>query len=115
MKMPFGCHKGTELADLPDDYFDWLFGLPDLYLGLRRAVDAEAARRDEAPEEHHEHASRPRRGAEDALVEPAREIVKEGLHALALRHHPDHGGNVRTMQEINAAADMLRTLLERSA
>lgn len=35
------------------------------------------------------------------------EIVKRRHRELARKHHPDHGGSVERMQQINAAADAL--------
>ena len=36
-------------------------------------------------------------------------IVKAAYHALAKRHHPDMGGDVATMQQINQAHDYMST------
>lgn len=46
MKMLFGKHKGSELADLPDEYLIWLNGL-DLRDPLRMEVEQEAQRREQ--------------------------------------------------------------------
>lgn len=47
MRMPFGKFKGLELADLPDEYLDWLMGLVDLRDPLRMGVEQEAQRREQ--------------------------------------------------------------------
>lgn len=44
MKMPFGRYRGQPLADLPDEYLDWLQGL-DLRDPLRMGVERESLRR----------------------------------------------------------------------
>ena len=108
MDMPFGKHKGTPLEDLPRDYLDWLNALEDLRPPLRSAVDREIERRAENDKQK----SIPRsRTMTPDLVPFAEEIVKAGLHTLALREHPDRGGNLRRMQDINAAADAMRKFL----
>lgn len=38
------------------------------------------------------------------------EVIKAAYRALALLHHPDHGGDLQRMQEINAAFDKVRQL-----
>lgn len=43
--------------------------------------------------------------------EMAKQIIAAGRRALAAKHHPDKGGDVETMQDVNAAADWLETLL----
>ena len=102
--MPFGRYRGELLCDLPDDYLDWLLGLDDLREPLRTRVAAEAARRARASE-------RPIAGPVDGDVAVA--IVEAGRRALALRHHPDRGGDTRVMQAINSTADKLLGQLPR--
>jgi len=35
-------------------------------------------------------------------------IVTTGYRQLASKHHPDHGGQPRHMQQLNAAVELLR-------
>jgi len=100
MRMPFGKFKGVLVADLPDDYLEWLINVVEMREPLKTVVK----------EEHD------RRFAASATAElptevrtMAAEIVSAGYRKLALQHHPDHGGQTRTMQLINAAADFLRS------
>lgn len=104
--MPFGRHKGQPLSALPDDYLDWLASL-DLRPPLRRAVEAEQARR----------AARDNAGAgrstAAAITDPvvaraASRIVQAGYRTAAMEAHPDRGGDTATMQAINRAAELLR-------
>lgn len=39
MKMPFGKHKGEELADIPNDYLDWCLTNLDIRQPLRAAME----------------------------------------------------------------------------
>jgi hypothetical protein len=45
-RMPFGCHKGKRLSDVPTNYLQWLTTLPDLKPQLRRDIEAELSQRD---------------------------------------------------------------------
>ena len=99
--MPFGRYKGAALVDLPDDHVRWLHGLPDLREPLRSAVQTEWNFR------FGEGAS-----TLPALPAEARPVVEElisvGYRALARQHHPDQGGQTRSMQLVNDAAAWLR-------
>ena len=48
-RMPFGQHKGEYIADLPDDYLDWLLTI-ELHGWLESAVCDEIERREELAE-----------------------------------------------------------------
>jgi len=85
--MPFGKFRGVEIADLPDEYVAWLHGLDDLREPLRSAIDAER----------------------EARHAPA------VFRALALRHHPDHGGESAAMRAVLDAAAWLRRQIRRGA
>lgn len=113
MKMPFGVHKGRDLAELPDDYLAWLASI-ELRAPLKGGVEVEQRRRerdascDDSPVPW-------LKEIPAALVPAALDVVRAGLHELAKQHHPDRGGDLRTMQTINAAADALRALLGEGA
>ena len=95
--MPFGKFKGLELADLPNDYLEWLVGLGDLREPLRSEVEREY---------------RWRTGVDaiepSSVRDAATEIVSAGYRVMATRCHPDHGGDTRAMQAVNNARDWLR-------
>jgi Putative quorum-sensing-regulated virulence factor len=101
--MPFGKFRGVFLADLPDEYLHWLYALDGLREPLHSAVDREWRIR-------------------FAEVQPAAplpadvrpmvdEIITGGYRVLASRHHPDRGGETKTMQMINEAAAWLRRIV----
>jgi hypothetical protein len=98
--MPFGCYRGVGLADLPDDYVNWLHGLDNLREPLRSAIEREWRARFE-PEPAH-----PTITPEIRVM--AGELITAGYRALTKLHHPDHGGETRTQQLVNAAAEWLR-------
>ena len=101
-RMPFGRYKGRPLSSVPDSYLDWLTTLA-LREPLASAVEREVSTR-------HVNAHAPH--ANTALdPDIARQIVQAGYRALAQQHHPDHGGDTRTMQRINGTAEVLRQLL----
>jgi hypothetical protein len=77
-------------------------GAPNLRPPLRPAVLAEVARRrlqKEVPPP-------PLRPTPE--YEVIEELIGAGLRAMAKRHHPDLGGDLRKMQEVTSAADWLR-------
>jgi hypothetical protein len=100
--MPFGRYRGRSLGELPDNYLGWLFSLDDLWEPLRAAVDHEWHRRvRQAPPTAL--ATLPREA-----VPVADELVTAGYRALTRRHHPDAGGDHRTMTLVNTAVAWLR-------
>jgi hypothetical protein len=102
--MPFGRHRGVLLVDLPPDYLTWLLGL-ELREPLRSAVAAEAERRQRNT--HTPQAPHMPRLPRDA-VPLAEQIITAGYRSLAQKHHPDRGGETRSMQRLNAAMSWLR-------
>jgi hypothetical protein len=97
MKMPFGKHKGAPLDALPSDYFAWLLSL-DLKEPLKSALAMERERR---------YCERAEAVSLDSVKGAAKEIVSVGYRTLAQRWHPDHGGDHKKMQAINAAKEYL--------
>jgi hypothetical protein len=104
--MPFGRFKGVLLADLPDDYLDWLRGLA-LREPLRTAVAQEWRARQQP------------KGVMKALPPPvvsaAQAIVTVGYRKLALARHPDKGGETEMMASLNLAMEALRDWLREAA
>ena len=96
--MPFGKHRGEPISDLPSDYLFWLASLPDLRRPLKYAIEAEVNRRlHQAP-------------VVEALPvdgDLAIALVEAGRRALALKLHPDRGGDTALMARVNDTADKL--------
>jgi hypothetical protein len=47
----------------------------------------------------------------EAELPMAVQLVRAGFHLLAQKHHPDKGGDVQKMRELNAAYEALKELL----
>jgi hypothetical protein len=92
MIIPFGKYRGLDLQDLPDEYLEWLFTI-ELREPLRSAVEDEIAAR------------RKPVGAGHRIAD---ELVTAGYRVMAMRYHPDKGGDTQTMQLVNQAASWLR-------
>ena len=90
MILSFGKHAGKDITMVPTDYLDWLKESNEKTL---RAIQAELDRREQMA------------SANSSWME---QVVTAGLKNLAMKHHPDKGGKVTDMQEINAAAELLK-------
>jgi hypothetical protein len=88
--LSFGKYKDWDLAEVPDDYVDYMVGQKrkDLQLWEDEQKRRELMREADLP-----------------WVE---QLIKAGHHALAQKHHPDRGGSAEEMQAINAAAAQLK-------
>ncbi len=106
-RMPFGKIRGVLLADLPDNYICWLSDLDDLREPLRSGVAQEMRARFGS-------VAAPGPEVSPAVHLMAQELISAGLRILTKRHHPDLGGETRTMQVVNGAAEWLRGQLRRS-
>jgi hypothetical protein len=86
----FGKYEGWDIADVPDDYVDYMVQQKRKDLQL---WEDEQKRRELIRE------------ADLSWVE---KLIKAGHRALAQKYHPDRGGNAEDMQAINAAAEQLK-------
>jgi hypothetical protein len=98
-RMPFGKHRGMLIEDLPLEYLEWLVDQDFVREPLNSKLRAEYERRAYSQENH--------RGAciNPSIVD---ELVAAGLRSLALKYHPDRGGDHNQMVAVNQAADWLR-------
>lgn len=113
VRMPFGKHRGTLISELPDEYIAWLYECADLYGPLELAVDEEFRLRFE-PEEEEDRAPHERvvlveqLNLDPLLRSVCSKLIEVGYRHLALKNHPDVGGDERAMRSINNAIEVLR-------
>ena len=100
--MPFGKYAGRPLSALPDDYLAWVHRVARPTLKV--ATTAELKRRGlPLPTDDLE--------ADADVVAVAHALVQTGFRALALRLHPDHGGDPAQFRALVASRDFLAGLL----
>jgi hypothetical protein len=114
--MPFGKYRGYELWEIPRGYLEWLLDNCDLHSGLANAVEEQLYGYRGSRDRYSPPPPPP--SAPGICVPPNQvpmtlEIVNSGYRALALKLHPDHGGDAETMRQLNALAESLRTQLQR--
>ena len=116
--MPFGKHKDLPISQVPTSYLTWvLFSCETPDEDLRFHIQQElAARAKSSSEQKNSNQERPYSRSSSRLpvavdVTIAAEIVKEGRRALALRYHPDKGGDGEKMTLVNATADHMEKKL----
>ena len=85
MLMPFGKHKGEPVNQLPLDYLYWLVHNTALREPLSTVV---------------KHAYKVAMGAYDPPVKDSSDVQK-AYRRLALKWHPDRGGNTSAMAALN--------------
>lgn len=104
MRMPWGKFRGEELADIPLGYLCWVWEESGLDDGGKAEVRREVLRRLKDGEEGDDEA--PRR--EPRQDRPPSFAVEDCIRRLVLQHHPDRGGDHRTMCALNEIRDVLR-------
>jgi hypothetical protein len=96
VKIPFGKFKGQDLADLPDDYLDWLLTI-ELREPLHSGIAREAYARMRAPRE------------QTGLRTLDTNKIQKVYRSLAFVYHPDRmGGNGDVMKGINLFYEAIR-------
>lgn len=90
--MPFGKFKGYEIEEIEPQYLEWLVENVPLRGPLKRAV-FEAVN------------TLPYR---DEIEAPAPERVKVVFRELAMKYHPDRGGNEEAQKALNEFYERLR-------
>lgn len=103
MRMPFGKFKGYPVSELPREYLEWLQSNVDLRGRLASAVA-------EALGESEDGALYPATDLPPELKPVVHEIVSVGYRMLALKVHPDQGGDHKDMTKLNRAKDWLRKI-----
>ena len=111
MRMPWGKHRGQEIANLPASYLCWVLEECDnVNPFLRKEMREVLARRLDL-----ESAVVTRYVTEEVRAGPQINLeraVSTWFRKLSLRWHPDRGGSDKAMQAINDAHDEIREALE---
>lgn len=95
MKLSFGKYNGWDITAVPDDYVEYMITSNEKSLKMFR---------DEQER---------RIAVTDAKLPMMARIIQAGYRTLANQNHPDKGGSTSVMQEINAANEKLKVLIER--
>jgi len=106
--LPFGKYKGRLVREVPTSYLEWATETVTLPPGLREAIREELERR-------RRHSRANGRASPLALAVPdpevALEVITAGKRALALKYHPDRGGQTERMRKVLEAAEALTRLV----
>jgi Putative quorum-sensing-regulated virulence factor len=105
MRMPFGKYRGVAVEELPLDYLRWLRENIALREPLLSSVNEALAGKAE---------DRPlgSSGVPVELKPVVSDLIATGYRALALKVHPDCGGNHEDMTKLNRACEWLRSVLQ---
>src|SRR5215471_6491205 len=111
MTMPFGKYHGRTLDEIPPAYLWWLWDHVELFGQLRREVaqilELEAREKGHAKRDPHAQPFTLRE--QDA--ELFREVLNAGYRTLAIRLHPDQGGDGERMRRLNQLIERWRQQL----
>lgn len=101
MEMPWGKFKGVPIYELEDSYLWWLYGrdVHDYFLG--EEIEQEAHAR--WPLKFVQHITQ----VNPDIPPPFSGDVKAIFRRLAMKYHPDHGGNNQAMAAINEFYELL--------
>jgi hypothetical protein len=102
--MPFGRYKGQAIADLPDDYLEWLATI-DLLPWLEDLVLAELDER-----HRREWARRREPGTAPRPAVDWDTVIRQWHREMVMRFHPDRGGSHEAMTALNVAYERLQEL-----
>lgn len=94
MKLNFGKYAGWDITAVPDDYIEYMISSNEKSLKMFK---------DEQER---------RIAVTDAKLPMMARIIQAGYRVMANQNHPDKGGSTATMQEINAANEKLKVLIE---
>jgi uncharacterized protein (DUF3820 family) len=109
MIISFGKFKGEQVQFLPDDYLWWLFGQDFLKPPLAEVVKSEVSMR--WPGKFEIFLKQPRQRASKTKKKPPElAAIKSIFRELALKFHPDTGGNTAAMAALNEFYERLQTI-----
>lgn len=104
MKLMFGKHKGKELSDVPEDYLIWILqNLTHLNPSVRQAIERHLLNFKPKPD--------PEPKPAPNLGEMFSSIAKDWYRQMAKRHHPDQGGDERSMIVVNDGYERISDMI----
>lgn len=108
-RLKFGKWAGRYLSDpvIPNGYLAWLASEANIDYALLREVEAELDRRTQSESRYQAPPTSKARIPQGVRLEVALQLVEAGRRNMALKHHPDMGGDNQKMAELNASADWL--------
>ncbi len=89
----FGKYKDKHIREIPDDYLNWI---KDNNVKLIEQIDKELTRRESDAE---------------ANMPLKEKIISMGYKALAKQFHPDLGGDLDKMKNLNLAVEDLKEMI----
>lgn len=105
-RMPWGKYRGVVLRQVPSGYLGWALDEANLDAALQRSICTELARRIRLTIEPV--APEPKRLPAPDVLRAVDDVIALGFRQLALRHHPDRGGDHVDMIVATQARDWLR-------
>lgn len=103
MRLPWGKHKGRDITAVPASYLCWLLEETDIGAYYRSAIRDELADRLALGP-----AAAGLTGPPQPLAAVFKEVLTRGYRVLAPQLHPDRGGDLARMQQLNACRDWCR-------
>lgn len=124
MRMPFGKHKGEDIADVPDDYLEWVLENVDITSdALADAIEAKlngtyvrpgGQQRRRATSPPPPPPPPPSAGSAGAHTGGAlvsmEQVIRAWHRMMAKKYHPDRGGTHEQMLIVNEGAELLQKL-----
>jgi len=105
MIIPFGKYKNYPIEHLPDEYLRWLYFQDFLKPDIEQAVKMEVY--DRWPGKFELRLSSCLAKTSDGKQAELKRAVSAVYRELAMKFHPDHGGNVEAMKAINLFKEKL--------
>jgi hypothetical protein len=103
--MPWGKHKGQDLADVPESYLQWaLENAEAMSPTLREAIRARLGLPPTPPDGQ----------AVAAVVGKVHDVLRDVYRKMSMRFHPDRGGSTAAMAAINHMNDCLIEAMTRN-